>query len=97
LWANADLSSTSFTTVILNAGPWTYSSDAVTMSMDNFGTGVMDEDETEGDEPTLPALPDALTYSTTVALTKEWVMTLDASTFNFAVTLGNENGGWGSE
>lgn len=91
------MSSTSFTTVILNAGPWTYSSDAVTMSMENFGTGVMDEDDTDGSEPTLPSLPTALTYSTTVALTKEYVMTLDAATFKFDVTLGNEEGGWGSE
>lgn len=72
VWANSDMSSTSFTTWILNAGTWTWSSDSVTMSMENFGHGVLDEDDTEGSEPTLPALPTALTYSTTLVLAKEW-------------------------
>lgn len=95
LWANGDLSSTSFTTVILNAGTWTWSADTITMSMENFGEGVLDEDDTEDSEPTLPALPTELTYSSTVELSKMYTMTLDEATFSFAVTLGNELGGWG--
>jgi hypothetical protein len=97
VWANGDLGSTSFTTWILNAGTWTWSSDAVTMTMENFGTKVLEEDDTEGSEPTLPALPTALSYSTTVTLAKEFVHTLDAATFTFTVTLGNLYGGFGSE
>lgn len=97
LWANDDLSSTSFTTVILNAGTWTWSDDAITMTMKNFGTKVMDEDDDEDSLPVLPALPTELSYSSTVELTKEFVMTLDAATFDFAVTLGNEYGGFGDE
>lgn len=37
LWANSDMSSTSFTTTILNAGTWTWSASTVTMKMENFG------------------------------------------------------------
>jgi len=37
LWANEDMSSTSFTVAILNAGTWTWSADTITMTMENFG------------------------------------------------------------